>query len=117
MLTADLTVFPDVRLGVVRGISYGLFGRPDEFVPQARSLGAGLVRAYVFWSQVDPAPGEYDWEAVDALLGQFEGVEDVELWVTVCSSSPWATRQPTDFLPPSPAKDQRAYGAFVERLV
>ena len=29
-----------VRFGVVRGISYGLFGAPDAFVPQARALGA-----------------------------------------------------------------------------
>src|SRR4051794_37082129 len=37
-----------IRLGVVRGISYGLFGPPGEFVPQARALGAGLVRAYLY---------------------------------------------------------------------
>ena len=36
-----------VRLGVVRGISYGLFGAPGEFVGQARGLGAGMIRAYV----------------------------------------------------------------------
>jgi hypothetical protein len=105
----------DVRLGVVRGISYGLFGKPDEFVPQARALGAGLLRLYVFWGQVEPEPGRYEWDAVDALLGQLDG--DEEVWITVCSSSPWATRQPTDFLPPSPAHDPAAYGEFVRRLV
>ena len=36
-----------VRLGVVRGISYGLFGAPGEFVGQARGLGAGMIRVYV----------------------------------------------------------------------
>ena len=30
---------PGIRLGIVRGISYGLFGTPGEFVPQARALG------------------------------------------------------------------------------
>src|SRR5262249_3423056 len=35
----------------------------------------------------------------------------------LCSSSRWGTRQPTDFLPPSPARDQQAYGEFVRRLV
>ena len=44
---------------MVRGISYGLFGPPGEFVPQARALGAGLVRAYLYWSQVEPEPGHY----------------------------------------------------------
>ena len=104
-----------IRLGVVRGISYGLFGPPGEFVPQARALGAGLVRAYLFWSQVEPEPGHYRWDTVDALLGQLSG--DEELWITLCSSSPWGTRQPTDFLPPSPALDERAYAEFVREVV
>jgi hypothetical protein len=34
---------PGVRLGIVRGISYGLFGKPDEFVPQLRELGAATT--------------------------------------------------------------------------
>jgi len=106
---------PGFRLGVVRGISYGLFGAAGEFLPQSRELGAGLVRAYLYWGQVQPEPGRYTWDVVDALLDQLSGAEEV--WITVCSSSPWATRQPTDFLPPSPARDQRAYGEFIGRLV
>jgi hypothetical protein len=104
-----------MRLGIVRGISYGLFKEPGEFMPQARALGAGLVRAYLYWGQVEPRPGEYDFRVVDSLLDQLDG--DTRLWVTVCSSSPWATRQPSDFLPPSPAKDLAQYGEFVRRLV
>jgi hypothetical protein len=100
---------------VVRGISYGLFGPPGEFGPQARTLGAGLVRAYLYWSQVEPEPGQYRWDTVDALLGQLD--DDTELWITLCSSSRWGTRQPTDFLPPSPALDQDAYAEFVRRVV
>jgi hypothetical protein len=108
-----------IRLGIVRGISYGLFGRPDEFAGAARALGAGLLRAYVYWGQVEPEPGRYVWDTVDALMAQFDGgsTGDPEVWITVCSSSPWATRQPTDFLPPSPAHDQTAYGDFVRALV
>ncbi|GIH20716.1 hypothetical protein [Rugosimonospora africana] len=106
---------PGIRLGVVRGISYGLFGRPDEFLPAARGIGAGLVRVYLYWGQVEPEPGRYVWDTVDALLRQLDG--DEEIWVTVCSSSPWATRVATDFLPPSPAKDPDTYGAFIRALV
>jgi hypothetical protein len=106
---------PGFRLGVVRGISYGLWGKPDQFVPQARALGAGLIRASVYWSQVEPEPGRYVWDVVDALLDQCD--DHAELWLTVCSSSLWATRQATDFQPQSPAHDLDAYGAFVRRLV
>jgi hypothetical protein len=103
-----------MKLGVVRGISYGVWGPPDEFVPQARALGAGLIRAYVYWGQVERTPGQYDWTAVDALLAQ---AETEELWLTVCASSTWATRQPTEFLPPSPPKDPSQYADFVHKLV
>jgi hypothetical protein len=106
---------PGIRLGIVRSISHGLFGKPDTFVPQLRELGATLVRVYFFWSQVEPEPGRYTFDAVDAFLEQLDGSEEV--WVTVCSSSPWATRQPTEFLPPSPATDLDAYHRFVDRLV
>jgi hypothetical protein len=101
-------------MGIVRGISYGLFKEPGEFVPQARALGAGLVRIYLYWGQVEPRPGAFDFTLVDGLLDELDGTQ---LWVTVCSSSPWATRQPSDFLPPSPAKDVAQYGEFVRRLV
>jgi hypothetical protein len=104
-----------IRLGIVRGISYGLFGKPEEFVPQLRELGASLVRVYFYWSQIEPEPGDYTFEVVDAFLEQLNGSEEV--WVTVCSSSQWATEQATDFLPPSPAKDIAAYDRFVRQLV
>ncbi len=109
-----------MRLGVVRGISYGLFGPPDEFVGAARNLGAGLIRSYLYWSQVQPEPDRYDWRTVDALLSQLDGDgsgDDEEVWLTVCSSSPWATRQATDFLPPSPAHNLDTYADFVRELV
>ena len=48
-MTGDSTVTSPfepagIRLGVVRGISYGLVGQPGEFVPQARARGAGQPR-------------------------------------------------------------------------
>src|SRR5512138_3399641 len=50
-----------MRLGAVRGVSYGLFGPPDEFGPQVQDVRAGVVRAYVYWSQIEPEPGRYAW--------------------------------------------------------
>ena len=39
-----MTSTDGIRLGVVRGIQYGLVAKPDTFAPQARDLGAGLLR-------------------------------------------------------------------------
>ena len=83
-----------IKLGIVRGISYGLFGPPDTFVPQVRVLGGRSVRVYLYWGQIEPEPGRFDWRTVDALLAQLDGSEEV--WVTVCSSSQWATRTAND---------------------
>jgi len=104
-----------LTMGVVRGISYGLFGAPDDFGPAVRDLNAGLVRAYVYWGQVEPQAGKLDWTVVDRLLEQVSGQGG--LWLTVCSSSPWATRTPTSFLPPSPPLDTAEYARFVTELV
>ncbi|KOG41383.1 hypothetical protein ADK74_20505 [Streptomyces decoyicus] len=90
-------------------------GAPDSFVPEMRRLGGTLVRVYVYWSQVEPEPGRYDWTVVDAILGQLDPADEV--WVKVCSGSPWATRHRTGFLPSSPAHDLRRYERFVSDLV
>lgn len=105
---------PDIRLGVVHGTTYGLFGPPGEFVPQARALGARIVRVNIYWAQVEPEPATFVWDAVDALLDQL-GDED-EAWVTVVSSSPWATRRATRWLPASAALDIGRYQRFVREL-
>ncbi|MBW4721532.1 hypothetical protein [Saccharothrix obliqua] len=40
-------VLPGIRVGVVRATTYGMFGPPERFVPQARALGAGTAEEYV----------------------------------------------------------------------
>jgi hypothetical protein len=80
---------PGIKVGVVRGISYGLFAPPDEFVPAAQELGSGLLRAYLYWAQIEPEPGRYVWDTVDALPAELDRGSrdgDQEVWVTVCAS-------------------------------
>ena len=107
---------PGFRTGVVRGISYGLFGPPTAFAEAAAGLGVGLIRAYVYWSQVEPEEGRFDFAVLDRLLDDLD-THGMDLWLTVCSSSPWATRVPTSFQPQSPALDATRYGRFVQAVV
>lgn len=104
-----------IKLGIVRGISYGVFGAPGIFMPQVRELGSRLARVYLTWNQIEPQPGTYDWTAVDALLSQLEPGD--KLWITVVTASRWATKQATDFLPASMPRDFAAYQLFLGALV
>jgi len=112
---AAMDASDEIKLGIVRGASYGVFGPPGVFMPEMRALGATVARVYFTWNQVEPEAGRYDWTAVDALLAQLEPNDQV--WVTVVSASRWATVAATDFLPASPAIDMTAYSLFVAALV
>src|SRR5688572_26331369 len=104
-----------IKLGIVRGISYGVCGPPGTFMPQTRALGARLARVHLTWQQIEPQPGSYDWSTVDALIAQCDPGD--QLWVTVVTASRWATRQATDVLPASPPRDIAAYQLFLGALV
>jgi hypothetical protein len=104
-----------IKLGIVRGVSYGVLGPPGTFMPQTRALGARLARVHLTWQQIEPQPGSYDWSAVDALLAQCDPGD--QFWVTVVTASRWATRQATELLPASPPRDIAAYQLFLGALV
>ncbi|MEV0353203.1 hypothetical protein AB0H88_46250 [Nonomuraea sp. NPDC050680] len=110
-----MTSTDGIRMGVVRGIQYGLVAKPDTFAPQARDLGAGLLRLFFYWSQLEPEPGRYDWSAVDAVLDQVD--DDTELWFMICAASPWGSTRSTDLFPGSPPTDPAAYEAMLRALV
>ena len=61
-----------ISLGIVRGISFGVFGPPDVFMPAVRALGSRFARVYLTWNEIEPEAGKLDWTAVDALLSQIE---------------------------------------------
>ena len=102
--------------GIVRGPLYGHLGiRADVFMPQVHQVGAHLVRLFLFWDQIEPERGHFVWDAVDMLLEQLEPSDEV--WITLNSSSLWATRHATNFQPPSPAIHPEEYYHFVSTLV
>ncbi|KDN21992.1 glycoside hydrolase family protein [Amycolatopsis rifamycinica] len=106
---------PDVRLGVSRGLTYGIHTEPEVFMPVVRELGARTIRVYLYWSQIEPEPDRFTWAAVDAMLAQMTDADEV--WVTVYTTSTWATRHPNPTLPASPARDPARYRRFLRALV
>jgi hypothetical protein len=106
----------DSLFGIVRGPLYGHLGtRADIFMPQIHQLGAHLTRLFLFWDQIEPERGHFVWDVVDTLLEQLEPSDDV--WITLNSSSLWATRHATNFQPPSPPLHPDEYYHFVSTVV
>jgi len=103
-------------LGICWGMVYGRpFSTAEVFLPQVRKLNAGFTRVILFWSQLEPAKGEYHWEVLDSYLDQLQSPDEGML--TIYSASPWATRNSTWVFPPSPARDPEDYSRFIRALV
>lgn len=102
--------------GVAWGFLYGVPGRDaPRFMPTLRQLGGGCAKLHLFWSQIEPEKGQFDWHAVDTFLDQLQSPD--EALITLFSSSTWATRRQSPVLPPSPASELDDYARFVHALV
>jgi hypothetical protein len=113
---ATRITMPGSPFGVANGFLYGYQGATAyEFMPTLRRIGAGFTKTYLFWNQLEPRKGAYDWTAVDAFVNQLKSPD--EGLVGVFSASEWAVAKPTVLLPPSPAKNPDDYYRFIFDLV
>lgn len=121
---ATLMVRPDQQTGQVQpspfGIAwfflYGYSGVPAAtYLPALRGLGADFTKVYLFWQQIEPERGKFDWTAVDAFANQLNAPE--EGLISIFSSSVWATEKHSMMLPPSPARNLDDYYHFVFETV
>jgi hypothetical protein len=106
---------PGPQLGVAWGFTYGYNNKAEIFLPQLRNLGVHLTKLYLFWQQVEPVKGQYQWNAVDTFVNQLTSSE--EALISVSSASAWATKISSPMLPFSPAKSPDEYYKFVFDLV
>lgn len=106
----------ETPLGIAWGFLYGYEGtRAEVYMPQVRQLGAGMSKVYIFWNQLEPEKGRFDWSASDAFVNQLQSPD--EGLISVFSSSQWATRRASAMLPPSPAKNPDDYYRFIHTMV
>jgi hypothetical protein len=107
---------PGSSMGIAWFFVYGHGGVPAvTFMPPLRDLGAGFTKVYLFWQQLEPEKGKFDWTAADAFVGQLQTRD--EGLISIFSSSQWAVKHPSSMLPPSPAKDLEDYYRFVHAVV
>ena len=109
-------VTPGSPFGIAWGFLYGYTGsKVEQFLPQLRGLGAGFTKVYLFWNQIEPKKGQYDWSAVDSFVDQLKSPD--EGLIAIFSSSQWAVKKPSAMLPPSIATNLDDYYRFVFDLV
>ncbi|HXD00254.1 MAG TPA: hypothetical protein VN048_13010 [Verrucomicrobiae bacterium] len=109
-------VTPGSPFGIAWGFLYGYTGsKAEQFMPQLRGLGAGFTKVYLFWNQIEPRKGQYDWTAVDSFVGQLKSPD--EGLIALFSSSTWAVKKPSAMLPPSAANNPDDYYRFVYDVV
>lgn len=109
-------VTPGSPFGIAWGFLYGYEdSKVEQFMPQLRGLGAGFTKVYLFWNQIEPKKGQYDWTPVDSFVGQLKSPD--EGLIAIFSSSQWAVKKPSAMLPPSLATNLDDYYRFVYDLV
>ncbi len=102
--------------GIAWFFLYGYSGVPAaSYLPALRGLGADFTKVYLFWQQIEPEKGKFDWTAVDAFANQLNAPE--EGLISIFSASLWATEKPSAMLPPSPAHSLDDYYRFVFETV
>src|SRR5208283_5044184 len=73
----DVARLPGAPLGVAWGFLYGYAGTKAEvYMPQLRQLGAGITKVYLFWNQIEPEKGRFDWSAVDQFVDQLHSPDE-----------------------------------------
>jgi hypothetical protein len=105
---------PGSPLGAGWGFLYGYGEVPAlSYMPELRQIGGGLTKVYLFWNQIEPQKGVYNWQAVDAFVEQLANPE--EGLISLFSSSLWGAQRPAALLPASPARDLENYFHFVHK--
>lgn len=104
------------RFGIAWGYLYGQLGvKPRPYVSQVRELGGGFSRVILFWDQIEPEKGRFNWSDLDMYVGELQSPD--EGFVTLYSASKWATRVSAIMMPATPAKDPEDYYRFVYETV
>jgi hypothetical protein len=107
---------PGAPLGIAWGFLYGYSGtKAEKFMPLVRGMGGSFTKVYLFWNQIEPEKGRFQWDALDAFVNQLNSPE--EGLVSLFSTSTWAVEKPGTMLPPSPAKNPEDYYRFIHAVV
>ena len=97
------------------GVSFGSVYRGESFMNFIAELGINSTKLYIYWRQIEPQKGKYDWEILERFLGQLPA--NSGSLIAVWSSSSWGTKSRQRIRGGAPPRDLEAYHDFVFKLV
>ncbi|OGN74358.1 MAG: hypothetical protein A2X25_05560 [Chloroflexi bacterium GWB2_49_20] len=74
-------------------IEYGILGVADFYIPTGVKY-AKLQDAFAIWGNIEPEPGVYTWEPLDALVLEYQQAGFTGLQMNLAALSPWAASKP-----------------------
>lgn len=126
------TIVAPTALAAQRRVPFGFFGTvldpsvtggvsgtelDNEMGRMARS-GVESVRSNIFWSSVEPAPGQYDFSASDQLV-LAAARHGLSLLPIIEYTPRWASSAPANSGVPNryPPRDERTFAAFMTAMI
>lgn len=109
-LLSDLVVEPSPRLGIA------FPGGNPSYYNLVSEGGMGVARLSVPWSNHEPEPGVFSWNALDAKVVRLQQL-GIEPFLTMESDAPWGVEATTKTAKNRPPTDLSIWKRFVKTLV
>ncbi|HID62956.1 MAG TPA: hypothetical protein EYP49_09495 [Anaerolineae bacterium] len=103
---------PEAKLGVDFGEAWVVVPEVIEYdFPVAREMGAGWMRVFLPWLQVETSPGQYEWDKYDVVFDRL-GELGFDVMVVIYGAPEWAAEESC-----GPISDTLALEGFLEVVV
>ena len=105
--------------GSSAGFGYGVQadmitdGNHDNILNHVQGMGFGWIKQQVEWFRYNPAPGQYDWGALDRIVDS-ASARGIRVLFSVVKAPGWA--RPAGDTDEGPPADPNTYGDFVREM-
>lgn len=88
----------------------------ERTVEMARDAGIGWARQEFIWAEIEPSPGEYNWDKYDAIVDLFQQ-NNIQVIARLDRPPQWARPHASATASSGPPDDFEDYGKFVRAFV
>lgn len=94
------------------GVQVNARGNAAANTGHIKALGFSWMKTQLPWKDVEPAPGDYRWEAWDQLIDVYHAA-DINILASIVTAPSWARPSGTNLSFDGPPADPATYASFV----